>query len=279
MTKKFIRIIPKLDIKNGLLIKGINLEGLRVLGDPYQFANYYYKNSADEIYYVDNVASLYGTNNLKKFVLKTAKNLFIPLSVGGGIRSINDIENFLKSGADSVCINSAAIENINFIKKSSQIFGSSTITCIVEALNYEGKYFITKENGRDVIKINPVDWAKKLEDHGAGQIFLTSVNKEGLKKGFDILITKKVSESVKIPVIAHGGAGSYEDIYEVIQKTKISGIAIASLLHYDVCSLFSFKNLKVGNNDYLTNKKKTKPLNNLIKIKKYLASKGVLVRL
>lgn len=279
MTKKFIRIIPKLDIKNGLLIKGINLEGLRVLGDPYQFANYYYKNCADEIYYVDNVASLYGTNNLKKFVLKTSKNLFIPLSVGGGIRSINDIENFLKSGADKVCINSAAIENIKFIRESSEIFGSSTITCIVEALKYEGKYFITKENGRDVIKINPVDWAKKLEDHGAGEIFLTSVNKEGLKKGFDIMVNKKVSESVRIPVIAHGGAGSYEDIYEVIQKTKISGVAIAGLLHYDACSLFSFKNLKVGNNHYLINKKKNKPLNNLIKIKKYLASKGVLVRL
>jgi cyclase len=279
MTKKFIRIIPKLDIKNGLLIKGINLEGLRVLGDPYQFANYYYKNSADEIYYVDNVASLYGTNNLSKFVSKTAKNLFIPLSVGGGIRSIKEIENFLKSGADKVCINSAAIENINFIKKASRIFGSSTITCIVEALNYEGKYFITKENGRDVIRINPVDWAKKLEDYGAGEIFLTSVNKEGLKKGFDIFINKKVSESVKIPVIAHGGAGTIEDIYKVIQKTDISGVSVSGLFHYDICSLFSFKTPKVGNNDFLTNQKKKRPINIIKKIKKYLDSKGILVRL
>lgn len=279
MVRKFIRIIPKLDIKNGLLIKGINMEGLRVLGYPYQFANNYYKNGADEIYYVDNVASLYGTNNLKKFVLKTAKNLFIPLSVGGGIRSIKDIENFLKFGADKVCINSAAIENINFIKQASRIFGSSTITCIVESLNYNGKYFITKENGRDIIKTNPVDWSKRLEDNGAGEIFLTSVNKEGLKKGFDIFINKKISESVRIPVIAHGGAGSYEDIYKVIKNTNISGVSISGLLHYDICSIFSFKKPKVGNNEFLINQKKKKPLNNLKKIKKYLSSKGILVRL
>ena len=240
MTKKFIRIIPKLDIKNGLLIKGINLEGLRILGDPYSFANYYYKNGADEIYYVDNVASLYGTNNLNKFVSTTAKNLFIPLSVGGGIRSIKEIENFLKSGADKICINSAAIENIKFIKEASRIFGSSTITCIVEALKYEKKYFVTKENGRNVIRINPVEWSRRLEDAGAGEIFLTSVDREGLKKGFDIFINKKVSENVQIPVIAHGGAGSIEDVYNVIKKTNISGVSISGLFHYDICSLFPF---------------------------------------
>ena len=279
MTKKFIRIIPKLDIKNGLLIKGINLEGLRILGDPYSFANYYYKNGADEIYYVDNVASLYGTNNLNKFVSTTAKNLFVPLSVGGGIRSIKEIENFLKSGADKICINSAAIENIKFIKEASRIFGSSTITCIVEALKYENKYFITKENGRDVIMINPVDWSKKLEDAGAGEIFLTSVNREGLKKGFDIFINKKVSESVKIPVIAHGGAGSETDVYEVIKKTNVSGVSIAGLFHYDVCSLFSFKNPKIGNNEFLTNQKKKKSKNIISKLKNYLHKRGVLVRL
>ena len=241
MAKKFIRIIPKLDIKNGLLIKGINLEGLRILGDPYNFANYYYKNGADEIYYVDNVASLYGTNNLNKFVSTTAKNLFVPLSVGGGIRSIKEIEKFLKSGADKICINSAAIENIKFIKEASRIFGSSTITCIVEALKYEKKYFVTKENGRNVIKINPVEWSRRLEDAGAGEIFLTSVDREGLKKGFDIFINKKVSESVHIPVIAHGGAGSIEDILKLIEVANPSGVAIASLLHYDKTTIYDIK--------------------------------------
>ena len=116
MNKNFIRIIPKLDIKNGLLIKGVNLDGLRILGEPYNFAEHYYTQGADEIFYLDNVASLYGTNNLTKFVTRTAKKLFIPLAVGGGIRSINHIENFLKSGADKVSINSAVIENINFLK-------------------------------------------------------------------------------------------------------------------------------------------------------------------
>ena len=279
MNKKFIRIIPKLDIKNGLLIKSINLEGLRILGDPYNFANNYYKNGADEIYYVDNVASLYGTNNLIKFILKTAKNLFIPLSVGGGIRSIKDIENFLKSGADKVCINSAAIDNINFIKEASRIFGSSTITCIVESLHYDKKYFITKENGRELINLNPVDWSKRLEDAGAGEIFLTSVNREGLNKGFDININKKVSESVKIPVIAHGGASCEKDVYKVIKETNISGVSISGLFHYDVCSLFPFKKLKIGNADFLRKQKKKQSKNIIKKLKNYLHEKGVLVRL
>ena len=279
MNKKFIRIIPKLDIKNGLLIKGINLEGLRILGDPHNFSNNYYENGADEIYYVDNVASLYGTNNLIKFVLKTAKNLFIPLSVGGGIRSIKDIEIFLKSGADKVCINSAAIDNINFIKEASRIFGSSTITCIVESLQYEKNFFITKENGRNLIKINPVDWSKRLEDAGAGEIFLTSVNREGLKKGFDININKKVSESVTIPVIAHGGASCEKDVYEVIKKTNISGVSISGLFHYDICSLFPIKNFKIGNTEFLKNQKRKKSKNIIKKLKSYLHEKGVLVRL
>jgi imidazole glycerol-phosphate synthase subunit HisF len=279
MPKKFIRIIPKLDIKNGILIKGINLEGLRVLGDPYKFANHYYKNGADEIYYVDSVASLYGTNNLKKFISKTAKNLFVPLSVGGGIRTMGDIENFLKFGADKICINSAAIKNLKFVKEASRIFGSSTITCIIETVKYQKQYFITKESGRDSIKISPVDWAKKLEDAGAGEIFLTSVNNEGLKKGFDINISEKVSKSVRIPVVAHGGAGSFKDVYKVIKETNISGVSIASLFHYDICSLFSFKSPKIGNDEFLKNQKRKKSNGMLKKLKNYLRKKGVLVRL
>ena len=189
-----IRIIPRLDIKNGLLIKGINLDGLRVLGDPNEFANYYFKNKADEIMYVDSVATLYGTNDLSKFITRAAKNVFIPITVGGGIRSINDGERILKSGADKISINSAAIDNIKFIKDCSRVFGSSTITVSIECIFYDNKYYISKSSGRDIVNFNPVEWAKRVQDNGAGEILLTSVNKEGLKKGFDIDLNKKISK-------------------------------------------------------------------------------------
>lgn len=278
MNKRFIRIIPKLDIKNGLLIKGINLDGLRILGDPYNFAEYYYKNGADEIFYVDNVASLFGTNNLTKFVTKTSKKLFIPLSVGGGIKTLVQIENFLKCGADKVSLNSAAINNLNFVKKASRIFGSSTVTCIIEAIKINNKYLITKENGRDIVNIDPVTWAKKLEDNGAGEIFLTSVKKEGTKEGFDISLTNKISKSVHIPVIAHGGAGSFEHVYDVIKNTRVSGVSLAGLFHYEICHNFKFKKIKVGNTHFLRNMKKKKSKKMLTDLKKFLSKRGVHIR-
>ena len=275
-----IRIIPRLDIKNGLLIKGINLDGLRVLGDPNEFANYYFKNKADEIMYIDSVATLYGTNNLSKFITRAAKNVFIPITVGGGIRSINDGERILKSGADKISINSAAIDNIKFIKDCSRVFGSSTITVSIECIFYDNKYYISKSNGRDIVNFNPVEWAKRVQDNGAGEILLTSVNKEGLKKGFDIDLNKKISNSVSIPVIAHGGAGSIKDVYDVIINTKIAGVAIASFFHYETCQMFNFKRKKFGNIEFLQNLKKKKKINNnIVELKNFLKSKGINVRL
>ena len=145
-NKNFIRIIPKLDIKNGMLIKGINLEGLRVLGDPFNFAKYYYENHADEICYIDNVATLYGTNNLSSFISQTAKNIFIPISVGGGIRKIQDIERIFKAGADKVCINSAVIDNPKFLHQASRIFGSANITVVIEYVKIDNKYLLDNYN-------------------------------------------------------------------------------------------------------------------------------------
>ena len=194
MNKNPIRIIPFLDIKNGLLIKGINLEGLRVLGKASNFSNHYYKSGADEICYIDNVATLYGTNNLSKFISETANNIFIPLSVGGGIKTLEDIKKMLSAGADRVCINSAAIDNINLLKQASRIFGSANITIIIQSIKVNKKYYISKSSGRDLIKINSIDWAQKVQDYGAGEIILTSVNNEGLKKGFDIALINKVSQ-------------------------------------------------------------------------------------
>lgn len=279
---RFVRIIPKLDIKNGLLIKGINLEGLRVLGDPYNFAKYYFDQGADEICYMDNVATLYGTNNLSKFVKRTAQNIFIPLAVGGGIKSINDIEDMLRNGADKVCINSAVIDDKNFLKEAVKKFGSSTITVVIESNEINGKYFISKSNGRDLINTRPDIWAKELEELGAGEIFLTSVNREGLRTGFDIKMTEKISSKVKIPVIAHGGAGTLDHIYEVIKKTNINGVSFSSIVHYEACNLFPQKKNKmfdIGNTYFISNKlNKKKPINYLKLIKKYLLNKKIYVR-
>ena len=274
-----IRIIPFLDIKNGLLIKGINLEGLRVLGKARDFSNYYYKSGADEICYIDNVATLYGTNNLSNFITDTAKDVFIPLSVGGGIRSIDDMKKMFSAGADKICINSSIIENPNLLEKAAKIFGSANITIMIQSIRVDAKYNVSKANGRDLANINPVKWAKKVENYGAGEIILTSVNNEGLKKGFDIKLTNAVSQSVNIPVIAHGGAGNFKDIYEVINKTKISGVGLASILHYDALNYFPKFDPKVGNTTFLKNISKPKNKKNIIyQLKNYLSLKGIKVR-
>ncbi len=279
---KFIRIIPKLDIKNGQLIKGINLEGLRVLGDPYDFAYDYYKDLADEICYIDNVATLYGTNNLSKFITRTAKNLFIPLTVGGGIKKIADIDNALKSGADKVSINSAAINDKNFIRESSRIYGSSTIVSLIEVIKIGKNYFISKSNGRDLVNINPLDWALQVEDFGAGEIFLTVVNKEGLGTGFDIDIIKKISKKVRIPLIAHGGAGKKEHILDLLKKTNVSGVSIASFFHYNIVKKFIYKKKGYGNFNFLDNINEYNLdliQNQITKLKKYLVKHNIEVRL
>ena len=279
MNKNPIRIIPFLDIKNGLLIKGINLEGLRVLGKASNFSNHYYKSGADEICYIDNVATLYGTNNLSKFISDTANNIFIPLSVGGGIKTLEDIKKMLSAGADRVCINSAAIDNINLLKQASRIFGSANITIMIQSIKIDKKYYISRSNGRDLVKINPIDWAQKVQDYGAGEIILTSVNNEGLRRGFDLSLTNKVSQKVNIPVIAHGGAGSFRDVYEVIKHTNISGVGLASILHYEALNYFPRLDPKVGNVNFLQNiVKATKKRNLILEMKNYLKFKKIKVR-
>ena len=249
-NEKPIRIIPILEIKNGLLIKGINLEGLRVLGHAKNFADLYYKQGADEICYIDNVATLYNTKNLSSFVSNTAKNVFIPLSVGGGIRSLDDIKEMLIAGADKICINSAVINDIKFLESAAKMVGSSNISVLIQAIKVKNKYFISKSNGRDLVKIDPISWAKKVEDFGAGEIILTSVNNEGIKNGFDINLTNKVSKKIRIPLIAHGGAGSFKHIYDVIKKTNISGVGLSSILHYKAMNYFPKLKLKIGNTHF-----------------------------
>jgi len=230
---KTIRIIPRLDIKGPNLVKGIHLEGLRVLGKPEYFARFYYENGADELFFQDTVASLYDRNSLHDIITKTAKEIFIPLTIGGGLRTIDDIRSVLRAGADKVVINTAAIKNPQFIHEASLKFGSSTIVVAIEAIkNTDGKYLAFTDNGREYSGLEVVSWAQKVEELGAGEIVITSVDKEDTGEGYDIQLIKLVSEAVSIPVIAHGGASSPNNVVLAIQEGKADAIAIASILHY-----------------------------------------------
>ncbi len=229
-----LRIISRLDIKGPNLVKGIHLEGLRVLGKPETAAKYYYENGADELIFQDSVASLYERNSLHEIISRTAREIFIPLTVGGGLRSIEDIRSVLRAGADKVSINTAAIRNPDLIKEAALRFGSSTIVVAIEAIRQtDGRYLAYIDNGREYTGVEVVEWAQKVEALGAGEIVITSVDKEGTGEGFDINLTKKVADTVKIPVIAHGGAGSPQDIAQIINEAKVDAVAIASILHYD----------------------------------------------
>jgi len=227
------RIIAKLDIKGPDLVKGIHLEGLRVLGNPNFFAKEYYNNSVDELIYQDVVASLYERKNLLDIINKTSKNIFIPLTVGGGLKSIEDIKMVLKVGADKISVNTAAVNNPKLINDAANTFGSSTIVVSIEAAkNSNGNYMVFTENGREETGKKAIDWAIEVAGRGAGELILTSIEKEGTGTGFDIDFINQVSSKIDIQIIAHGGAGSKEHVFEVFNKTKTSAVAISSLLHY-----------------------------------------------
>ena len=229
-----IRIIPRLDIKGPNLVKGVHLEGLRVLGKPEDYAFKYYTQGADELLYIDVVASLYGRNSLLEIVRKTAENIFIPLTVGGGVRTIDDIRNLLRAGADKVAINTAAIKNPNLIKEAAETFGSQCIVVSIEAKRKEnGKYEAYADNGREKTGVDVFEWARRVVDLKAGEILVTSIDREGTSKGFDIELTAKISQSVPIPVIACGGAGCKEHFIEVIRDGKADAVCSASIFHYD----------------------------------------------
>ena len=228
-----MRLIARLDVKGPNLVKGIHLEGLRVLGDPQDFAKFYYEQGADEIFYMDVVASLYERNSLKEIISQTAKNIFVPITVGGGLRSVEDIREVLKAGADKVCLNTAAIKNPNFISEASLKFGASTIVVAIEVIKQQdGKYLAFIDNGREHTGVEVVAWAKKVEFLGAGEIVLTSVDREGTGEGFDLNILSEVSKAVNIPVVAHGGAGNPDDVCAAV-KSGASAVAVASIIHYD----------------------------------------------
>ena len=247
------RIIPKLDIKGENLVKGVNLEGLRVLGKPEIFAKNYYKNGADELIYQDIISSLYGISSLENVIRKTASEIFIPLTVGGGIKTISDISRLLRCGADKISMNSAVILNPGFIHKSAQTFGSSTIVVSIETQFIDGDYYAFTDCGRNRSNKKLISWIKEIQELGAGEIIITFIDSEGTGKGIDLNIVKKIIEHVKVPLILNGGIGKKEDAHELLSFKEISGLAISSMFHYKLIESIDFTNLdfSIGNIDFI----------------------------
>jgi imidazole glycerol-phosphate synthase subunit HisF len=229
-----LRIIPRLDIKGKNLIKGVQLEGLRVMGDPQEFAIRYYEAGADELVYMDIVASLYGRNNLSDIIRRAADQVFIPITVGGGIRSVEDARHILRSGADKVAINTAAIARPDLIGEVARHFGSQAMVLSIEAKQVaQGKWEAYTDNGRERTGLDVLQWVRRGIDMGAGEILLTSVDREGTRKGFDIELIRQVSDAATVPVIASGGMGSIEDFLMAAEQGRADGISMADTLHYN----------------------------------------------
>jgi len=247
------RIIPCLDVKDGRVVKGINFIDLKDAGDPVENASVYDQEGADEIVFLDITASSDNRDIILDVVRKTAETIFMPLTVGGGVRNIKDIRNLLKAGSDKVSINTAAINNPLFIKESAEIFGSQCIVVAIDAKRRDGSWEVYTHGGRTPTGIDALEWAKKSEELGAGEILLTSMDRDGTKDGYDIELTRAISDLLSIPVIASGGVGTLEHLYEGFEEGGADAVLAASIFHY--------KEYTIG------------------EAKRYLREKGVLVRI
>ena len=236
------RIIPCLDVKNGKVVKGTKFKNLKYAGDPVKQAQIYDKQGADELCFLDITASSEKRNIIFDVVKKTAQKCFMPLTVGGGVRSIKDIRKLLLCGADKVSINTSAIKEPNLVKKSSKKFGNQCIVVAIDAKKIDkNKWEIYTHGGRQKTGIDAIKWAKKMENYGAGEILLTSMDKDGTKSGFDLELTKKISNIINIPVIASGGVGNIQHLIDGIKIGKASAVLAASIFHY---GKFTIKEVK-----------------------------------
>ena len=240
MLKK--RIIPCLDVKGGRVVKGINFLDLVDAGDPVEQAKFYSENGADEICFLDISASLENRDTIISMVEKTAQEVFIPLTVGGGVRSLDNIQNLLRAGADKVSINSAAITNPNIIQKSSYFFGSQCIVVAVDVKKDGNTWKVYSHGGTKNTGIDALNWLKKVQDLGAGEILLTSMDRDGTKSGFDLEILRKANDILNIPIIASGGVGSIKHFYEGITIGKADALLAASVFHFNEFSVMDVKN-------------------------------------
>ena len=228
-----IRLIARLDIKGPNLIKGIHLEGLRVIGSPSEYALRYYLQGVDELIYMDCVASLYGRNHLAGIVNSAAKDIFVPMTVGGGIRTVDDATQILRAGADKVAVNTAAVSNPQLITDIARRFGSQCMVLSIEAKKIgNDRWEVYTDNGRERTGLDVIEWVQRGVAMGAGEVLLTSVDREGTRKGFDIELVKAVSVQVSVPVIASGGMGKVQDFLDVVREGGADAVAMADILHY-----------------------------------------------
>ena len=246
-----LRLIPCLDVANGRVVKGVNFINLRDAGDPVELACKYSEEGADELVFLDIKATFENRKTLIDLVSRTAKAINIPFTVGGGINSVASIKDLLRAGADKVSLNSSAVKNPKLITQSSEEFGSQCIVVAIDARRTPYKYDkweVYVKGGRENTKIDVLDWAKRVEDLGAGEILLTSMDGDGTQKGYDLNLNQKISEAVNIPVIASGGAGCLNDIYKVFTKGNVSAALLASLLHDGKLSIAEIKSYLIERN-------------------------------
>jgi imidazole glycerol-phosphate synthase subunit HisF len=248
-----LRLISRLDIKAPNLVKGIQLEGLRKLGNPNVFAKKYYEQGIDEIIYIDIVASLYERNSLLDIIEETTKNVFVPITVGGGLRSVGDVEKALRAGADKVAINTAAIKRPELITEIANQFGSQCIVLSIEAKKQTQSWEAFYDNGREHSNIDAIEWAIRGEKLGAGEILLTSVDQEGTGKGFDLNLIEKVTKNVNIPVISSGGMGNLDHLNQAVLEAKTDAVAMANVLHYNKLELSQIRNHCINNDIQVRN--------------------------
>jgi imidazole glycerol-phosphate synthase subunit HisF len=241
-VKENIRLIARLDIKGENLIKGVHLEGLRVVGDPHKYAIDYYMQGADELILIDVVASLYGRNHLGNTIRAISENIFIPITVGGGIRSTENVINLLQCGADKVAVNTAAVARPELITEISSCLGSQAMVLSVEAKQIgDHMWEVYTENGRESTGIDVIEWVQKGEKLGAGEILLTSVDREGTRKGFDLALIKGVTSVVSIPIIASGGMGNPEDMVDAVLTANADAVAMADILHFKRANFYEIR--------------------------------------
>ena len=243
---RIIRLIARLDIKAPNLVKSVQLEGLRKLGNPNEFACRYYEQGIDEIYYEDIVASLYERNSLLEIIEKTTENIFVPITVGGGLRSIDDVSAVLRVGADKVAVNTAAIKRPSIISEIAQRFGSQCIVLSIQAKQQGDGWEAYYDNGREHSGRDAVEWARQGEDLGAGEILLTSVDREGTAKGFDLELIQAITEEVNVPVIASGGMGNLSDLDAAVRQSRADAVAMAHVLHYGIYSVAEIRSYCIG---------------------------------
>lgn len=232
-----MRLIARLDIKNEHVIKGIHLEGLRKVGDPNALARRYYEQGIEEIVFMDAVASLYDRNNLFHIVEAACRDVFVPIAVGGGMRSVEDVSKALGAGADKVVINTGAVQNIKLIEQVAHKFGSQCLVGSIEAKRQANGWNAYIDNGREPTNLDVVAWARTLQEAGCGEILLTSVDQEGTCRGFDIDLVEKVNAAVNRPIIVSGGYGKPDHLKALISRVEPSAVAFAAVLHYQRSSV------------------------------------------